>query len=108
MKSLQLLIISSLIILLAVDLSAQDCPDFDLVFNTQLQIDNYKANYPDCTFFDHSIHIEGDDIMDFSAFDKLKYVDGLFYIGDCNLIDSISSFNQLDSVGGRLSLTSNF
>jgi hypothetical protein len=88
-------------------LSAQDCPDHDLVFTSQAQIDAYKDRYPNCTYFEHNIFLEGRGIHDFSAFDNLKYVAKSLIIKNCDTVRHISGFNSLDSVGTRLHVTSN-
>ena len=54
------------------------CLPDGITFSSQEQIDNFQANYPDCTQIEGGVLIEGNDITNLEGLDVLEAVDGFF------------------------------
>ncbi len=49
-------------------------------FNTQSEIDDFQANYPDCTDLEGNVVIRGDDITNLNGLQVLTSIGGSLYI----------------------------
>src|SRR5690606_5879813 len=109
------------------------CPTGDVSFDTQLDVVNFVANYPNCTHLPGNLNITGPDFSlqplnnitsiggDLTYTDNADNMSGLSnltsiggdlifqtdYNSSYNLIVDINGLNNLQSVGGDLRITSN-
>ena len=88
------------------------CPPGDVVMNTQADVANYAATYPDCTEILGNLNIGPisggtSDITDISGLSSLTEVQG--NLGITNNLDlvSISGLNEMAIVGGDLLIINN-
>ncbi|MBZ0242091.1 MAG: hypothetical protein K8F24_02640, partial [Bacteroidales bacterium] len=110
-------------------LLAQDCPPYSITFSTQEQLDQFIIQYPNCTELDVDISINAHGNFDYSplnniektrrwlyinTFDfdvtgllnNLKSVRGIDVNSSGSELSLINSFNELDSIKYRLTLSS--
>lgn len=88
-------------------LKAQSCPPFDILFESQSQIDSFPILYPDCRVIEGNLAIDGWDAGD----DAIVSLDSLFRIteiqGDLTImntfeLNSLRGLEGITSVGGRV------
>lgn len=82
------------------DIVIPDCPDGDVIFTEQIQIDDFVMMYPHCTRITGSLIANGFDISDVSALVNLENIEGdLSFINTlCTTVD----FPNLDSINGHI------
>ncbi len=129
MKKLFLLI--SLTVLIIPIVSSQTCLSEGVVFATQVQIDDFQTDYPNCTTIEGDVEITGDDITNLNGLNVLVSIEGELEFGYTTaLIDllgldnvtsigetlriymnsalaSLSGLDNLNTVGGNLRITNN-
>ncbi|MEE4257001.1 MAG: T9SS type A sorting domain-containing protein [Bacteroidales bacterium] len=88
---------------------AQSCLPEGITFRTQLQIDSFPINYPNCT------EIEGDvtiipksEIVSLDSLYVITSIGGQLMIGQCNSLLTLSGLNNLQNIGGSLTIVSNY
>ncbi len=109
---------------------AQGCPQKDLVFTTQNEIDSFAIQYPDCQDTEGSVRIEGPDIVhldglsqlnsigwgltitetsltNFSGLDNLKTISRVLYVYKNPSLLDFTGLDHLDSIGLNLFITRN-
>ncbi len=85
---------------------AQGCPQKDLVFTTQNEIDSFAIQYPDCHDVEGSVRIEGLDIVHLDGLSQLTSIGGSLRITETSL-SSFSGLENLKSVKSVLSINKN-
>ncbi|MEE9349300.1 MAG: T9SS type A sorting domain-containing protein [Flavobacteriaceae bacterium] len=70
----------------------------DVTLRTQTEVDQFVADYPNCTSIKGVLIISGNDITDLSGLSKLTGVGEVFKISDCPELLNID-FNNLEHVG---------
>jgi len=93
------------------DISAQDCPTGDVVFNSQEDIDVYATTFPNCTTINGDLMILGsnssDPIVNLFSLNNISTVNGLFRIENNNSLTSLSGLEQITSVSGEIIIEDN-
>jgi hypothetical protein len=110
MKRLIFSILPLLIVMMA---SSQPCLHNGIVFSTQAAIDNYQANYPDCTSIEGSVIVCGTDITNLNGLNVITSIGGNLVIGSLNNtnqnpnLTNLTGLNNLVSVGVTLYINNN-
>jgi hypothetical protein len=87
---------------------AQSCiPDY-IQFEYQSQIDNFQANYPNCTRIDGDVLICGDNITNLNGLNVLTSIGGDLYIEVCSPLNNLTGLNNITSIGGNLTIGYDF
>ena len=73
-------------------------------FNTQLQIDSFLINNPDCTSLEQSVFIQGHDIKNLDGFKNIQFIGGNLSISSCDSLTDLSGFNKLQVIGISLNI----
>jgi hypothetical protein len=102
----RLYIITILIILIQTVGESQPCPE-GIVFTSQIQIDNFLVNYPNCTGIEGSVIIEGEDIENLNGLINLVSIGGSLIINGENGLTNFVELNNLTSIGEGLIITLN-
>ncbi len=99
-----------------------------IIINSQEEIDNFSSDYLNCSSIGGDVYISGNDIVDLSGLSSIKRINGIFEIAYCdnlleingmdslnytegitihhnNILESVDSFNALDSVMGVFGIT---
>lgn len=84
------------------------CPDGDLVFTSQADIDDFAVNFPDCTsiIFPYNLTISGDDIVDLSPLSQITSVNNLIIDGNPQLT-SLTGLDNLVDIASNLVVSNN-
>ena len=104
MKKSILLIV---IILSQTSIYAQGCLPEGITFTTQEQIDNFQANYPECTEIEGSVFIYGYDISNVNGLSCLTAIEGALEILDTYGLNSLTGLEYLTHIGGDFNLIAN-
>ena len=91
---------------LVLQVNAQ-CPQGNLLFTTQAEIDSFQILYPDCAEISSQVTFDGDDISNFNAFNLITTIIGDLEILNCDGISSIEGFDNLTEVVGNLDFINN-
>ena len=90
---------------------AQICVQ-DYVFSTQLELDAFAIDNPNCNTIDGSVTLlgtsNGSDITDLSALDQVDIITGDLEIKLCNQLTTLESLNNSLTVERNISITDNF
>ncbi len=90
---------------------AQTCVQ-DYLFSTQLELDAFVIDNPDCTAIDGSVILLGDangsNIVDLSPLSQITLITGDLEIKLCNQLISIESLNSTLTVEGNTTISDNF
>jgi hypothetical protein len=84
------------------------CPQGDIIFSSQADIDNFPINYPNCTEFEGSITFTGSAIINLYGLGALASIGG-----DLNFLYTVAlsspiGLQNLTSVGGALMIVENY
>ncbi len=82
-------------------LTSAQCPMGNVYLDTQAEVDEFGANYPNCTELPGALYIDGPDITDLYAFNGITHIEGTLQLTNLSLTD-ITAFNNLSAVGGEL------
>ena len=108
MKKLYALFIALLIVSSATTQKGDPCdlclPD-GIEFISQIQIDSFPINYPNCSEIGGSVSIHGNDITNLLSLSSLTRIDGnlsiAWYSGQSNpLLESLNGLDNLTYIGG--------
>lgn len=92
-----------LVILIQFTASSQSCLPNGITFNTQVEIDNFQNNYPNCTEIQGDVIILGySDITNLNGLSVLTNIQGELKIWECDALVSLSGLDNLTSIGGNL------
>ena len=93
---------------------AQSCLPNGIGFYQQYQIDEFAANYPNCTEIEGDVFIQGNDITNLNGLSVLTSIGGSLYIGEFNTwqpvnpgLTSFTGLNNLTSIGNSLNIRLN-
>lgn len=110
MKRFYFLLIS---LLLISDLMAQTgqpcatCLPEGITFTTQVQIDNFQANYPGCSEILGHLTIDGNDINNLNGLNVLTSIGGTVLIPTNPSLTSLSGLESMTAIGGNLTIFGN-
>jgi hypothetical protein len=108
MKKLYALFIALLIVSSAKTQTGDPCdlclPD-GIEFTSQIQIDSFPINYPNCSEIGGSVSIHGNDITNLLSLSSLTRIDGVlsiaWYSGQSNpLLETLNGLDNLTYIGG--------
>ncbi len=91
-----------LLLILPLSLTGQ-CPDAGLVvLKTQMQIDTFLTNYPNCTEINNRINIDGEnsDITSLTPLSNLTVIESGLIIQNCAQLLDLQGLHNLTSIGG--------
>jgi len=95
--------------LLPFNLRAQPCLPQGITFTSQVQIDNFQINHPNCTEIEGNVLIGvdyGNDINNLNGLNCLTAIYGNLEIEWTDIVD-LSGLDNIDSIGGTLLITYN-
>lgn len=105
MKKITLLIVTAFII--QATASSQSCLPEGIIFTTQVQIDDFQINHPNCTTIEGDVEIIGDDITNLNGLNVLTAIEGGLKIGENDSLTSLTGLDNIASVGGTLRIFMN-
>ena len=105
MKKYTLLL--ALALILQVSASSQSCLPDGIIFTTQMQIDSFQINYPNCSMVEGDIEISGDDITNLDSLVVLTVIDGDLFVGYTTMLASLSGLNNVTSIGQTIRIYMN-
>jgi len=109
MKNLTFLIIALLFI--QITAFSQPCLPEGIIFTSQVQIDSFQINYPNCTEIEGYVTISGDDINNLNGLSVLTLIGGDFELGNYDggnpALTSLSGLEGITSIGGNLEIKGN-
>ena len=90
---------------------SHSCLPFGITFSTQVEIDNFQTNNPNCTEIEGNVKIYGDEITNLNGLNVVTSIGGDLMIGDLwagnpNLT-SLTGLEDVTSIGGGLSISYN-
>ena len=95
-------------LLLTPRLSIAQCgPSGNLVLHSQADIDNFIAQYGNCTEIKNNLVINGMDITNLDGLHQIKKINGFLFLYGLVSLTDITGLSSLDSIGGYLSLNDN-
>lgn len=96
------------LVISVIDLKAQ-CPDHNLEFYNQEELNAFIKEYPNCTEIEGNVKILGlgSDIMDLSSLNGIKYIRGDLRLGYLEQIKDLKYFNNLIEVDGKITIDHN-
>lgn len=83
------------------------CPQGDLVFSTQQQINNFAINYPTCSDLPGNVTISGNNITNLSGLAKLQRIGGNLVLNNNRALIKLDGLKNLISIGGLLDISNN-
>lgn len=87
---------------------AQDSLTTGITFTTQEELDNFKLNYPNCTYIGGNVNIiYGANIINLNGLDSLTTINGTLLIVDNNLLTTLTGLDRLTTINGGLGIVSN-
>src|SRR5690606_6501877 len=87
-------------------ISYQSC-EGTVYLRTQMEVDYFGVNNPDCTHISGDLFIRGAGINSLSALSNITSVGGHLFVEETILLNSLQGLNSLTSVGGELTLRDN-
>ncbi len=105
MKKLVLFILLALFIQLIT--YSQSCLPDGIVFSSQVEIDNFQTNYPNCTEIEGDVEINGYFITNLNGLNVVTSIGGGLIIYHNVLLASLTGLGNLTSIGGELKITGN-
>lgn len=78
------------------------CPPGDVIFTTQTEVNNFLAQYPNCTQINGNLTIEGWDVTNLSNLGSLNSITGNLNMYLVNSSASLTGLQNITSVGGRV------
>ena len=94
-------------LLLSVLTSWAQCPNNDIILDSQRVIDQALKSYPNCSSFDHNIRISGRDIVNLNGLANLIFIKGNLTIDNNDVLTSIAGLTSLTKIGGNFSIEKN-
>ncbi len=84
--------------------SSEDCIDRQFTFRTQKEIDDFAANYPNCTEV-YTIKVAGENITNLQGLSQLKKA--VYVIVDSTLVRNLDGLENIDSVSLHVEIRNN-
>ena len=90
------------------------CPEGNVILETQAEIDEFVATYPNCSEISGNLQIgqtfgtsEVTDVIDLTGLTAITSVSGYVFIGFHDVLTSLAGLDNLSFVGGDLTITAN-
>ncbi len=94
---------STLLILIALlvlnNVFSQPCLPDGIILSTQLEIDNFQTNHPNCTEIGGYVIIDGEDISNLNGLYGITSIGGILNIELCMELEDLSGLESLTSIG---------
>jgi len=87
--------------------TSQTCLSEGVVFSTQLQVDNFQTNYPNCTSIEGDVEITGDEINNLDGLIVLTSIEGELDVGYTTALTNLSGLDNINSIGETLRIYMN-
>jgi len=84
------------------------CPNYSMHLTSQLAVDAFYQNFPNCTAMQHSIRVEGPDITNLLGLSRLTSIEGDLEIVGCLSLSNLAGMDGLNSIGGDLEIINNY
>jgi len=86
---------------------SQSCLPDGILFSTQVEVDSFQINYPNCTVVEGNVEITGDDITNLNGLTALTSIEGDLYIGYCTALPNLTGLDNVTSVGETIRIYMN-
>ncbi len=104
MKSFNILLI--LILFFSNPSFSQTCLPLGITFSTQLDVDNFPTQYPNCTEVVGNVKIKGS-VENLDSLIQISSIGGSLEIDTCLVLENIDGLENLISIGGDFNLRNN-
>ena len=81
------------------------CPDGDVTFNSQGDVEQFLSNYPDCNSISGDFIITGS-VNNLASLNNIRSIEGSLIINNTQLV-TISNFNNLNAVLNNIEISDN-
>lgn len=88
----------------------EPCYIGDLELSSQIEVDEFSVNYPNCNIVSGDLIIEGDDIENLNGLSQIAQINGSLYIGIISgnpLLTDLSGLSNVSSIEGELWIVNN-
>jgi hypothetical protein len=86
---------------------SQSCLPEGITFSTQVQIDSFQVNYPNCAEIEGDVKIQGSSILNLNGLSVLTSIGGSLSIRYNDLLSNLTGLNSLTQIGSFLSIEYN-
>lgn len=86
---------------------SQSCLPEGIYFSLQTEIDNFQANYPNCTEIEGEVKISGEDIVNLNGLEIITSIGGSLMIYSNPLLKDLNGLNNLTLINGDLWIDEN-
>lgn len=93
--------------LLTINSFSQPCLPEGIIFTTQVHIDNFQLNYPNCTEIEGYVEIHGSDITNLYGLSVLTSFGNTLTITLTNSLTCLNGLNNVTSIGQHLQIMNN-
>jgi hypothetical protein len=69
-------------------------------FGSQIEINQFKTQNPNCKVIEGDLDIAGSDITNLNGFSNITTIKGTLTISDCDTLANLNGLNNLTSAGG--------
>ncbi|WP_299683311.1 T9SS type A sorting domain-containing protein [uncultured Dokdonia sp.] len=85
------------------------CPEGNLIFTSQAEIDAFPINFPDCTMisFPSDMTISGTDIVDLTPLSQIISVDNSLIINTNTQLTSLAGLENIENIGLNVVISNN-
>jgi hypothetical protein len=87
--------------------NGQDCPENNISFRTQQQIDDFKITYPNCKELIGNINIQGDDITNLQGLSEIEVIYGDISFNNNPLLANFRGLEKLKAIHGWVRMQNN-
>jgi|GEM_PF-4679958 len=78
------------------------CPSGDLYLDTQLEVDEFLIDYPNCTTIDGDLKLQSSEITDLSPLINLTTINGYLWLDACTNLTSLNGLDNVTNTGSLL------
>jgi len=82
-------------------LNAQNCPPGDVIITSQQEMDDFVANFPNCTTINGDLTIQ-QDVTDLTGLSSLTNITGSLVVHFTQYLSSLTGLEQIDTIGENL------
>jgi hypothetical protein len=102
-----LLLVIVIILIIQTTASSQSCLPEGIIFTSQAEIDNFQANYPNCTEIEGTVEISGNDISNLNGLNVLTSIGATLVITNNESLTNLTGLDNLMIIGGYLRIFGN-
>ncbi len=82
----------------------QTCLPNGITFTTQVQIDSFQTNYPNCTEIEGNVSIYAANIMNLYGLNTITRINGNLWVSNAYSLINFNGLNNLCEIGGQLTV----